>query len=171
MAVNDILFIILIIIAFVWDVKYEKLPNWLTATGMMVGMVYHLIRGGVDGFLFACLGLLVAGGIFMLLYLFKALGAGDVKLFAAIGAIMGIEFSLYVMMYSVIYAGLIGLVILLFSKTFLRRILTGLFQIWQSIKQRSARDLEEFKQKYSTRFPFMYAVLPGVLTTYYFFLG
>ncbi|MFD1017677.1 A24 family peptidase [Thalassobacillus hwangdonensis] len=168
MEVNHYIFIALIIIAFIWDVKFQKIPNWLTASGMVIGIIYHLIAGGLDGFLFACLGLLVAGGIFMLLYLFKAIGAGDVKLFAAIGALTGIEFSLYLMMYSIIFAGLIGIIILLFSKTFLRKMLSALTQLLRSIKTFKFEEMEEYKQKHSTRFPFMYAVVPAVITTYYY---
>lgn len=166
----DALFIALIIVAFIWDVNYHKLPNWLTAIGMVTGLMYHLLTGGINGFLFSGLGLLVSGGIFLLLYMFKAIGAGDVKLFAAIGAIMGIEFTLYLMMYSVVYAGVIGIVILLVVRTPMQRVFIRLYERTMRVLQRNPSQLDAFKQNKRTRFPFMYAVLPAVLTTYYYFL-
>ncbi|QGS68917.1 hypothetical protein CV093_12310 [Oceanobacillus sp. 143] len=85
---------------------------------MLIGILYHLIANGADGLLFSFLGLLIAGGIFLILYAFKALGAGDVKLFAAIGSMIGIQLVLYIMMYSIVFAGLIAIIILLFTRTF-----------------------------------------------------
>ncbi|RDW21723.1 A24 family peptidase [Oceanobacillus chungangensis] len=168
-AIDYILFVFLVI-AFMTDVKYQKLPNWLTAGGMLIGIVYHLITSGVEGLLFSFLGLLVAGGIFLILYVFKALGAGDVKLFAAIGSMIGIQLVLYMMMYSIVFAGLIAIIILLFTKTFLKKITNALFAIIHSITSRSFQKIEEFKTTKATRFPFMYAVIPAVITTYYYYL-
>ncbi len=105
---NDYCLFAYLLIALYWDVRHSKLPNWLTAGGVAFGFVYHLIANGLDGLIFSVIGCLVAGLIFMILYVFKALGAGDVKLFAAIGAIVGTELVLQLMMYSIIFAGLIG---------------------------------------------------------------
>lgn len=122
-ALQDYILFILLIIAFYTDVRHKKLPNWLTVSGMLVGVIFHLITAGVDGLIFSFLGLLVGGGIFLLLYLFKTIGAGDVKLFAAIGAIVGVKMVLYIMMYSIIFAGMLSVIILLFTRMFLSKLL------------------------------------------------
>jgi prepilin peptidase CpaA len=158
-------------VAMYFDLRYHKLPNWLTMGGLATGFLYHLIASGLDGLLYSVIGMLVGGGIFMVLYLFKAIGAGDVKLFASIGAIVGTEMVLYTMMYSIVYAGLIGILILLFTKTFLKRMTAAVFEFIGSALSRDWKGLEEYKKTKSIRFPFMYAVLPGVLTAmYYMFL-
>ncbi|MCM3739544.1 A24 family peptidase [Oceanobacillus luteolus] len=159
---------IFLIFASYYDMRYQRLPNWLNVTGMLVGMAYHLVVYQIDGFLNSVLGLLVAGGIMLVLYIFKALGAGDVKLFAAIGAITGILFSLYAIMYTIIFAGIIGLIVLLFTKTFLVNITLALLHIKESMKKKSLTPLDEFKNNISNKFPFMYAVIPGVLTAFYY---
>ncbi|WP_330948630.1 A24 family peptidase [Virgibacillus sp. MG-45] len=166
--VQDYLLFVFLIIAFLIDIKHHKIPNWLSLSGMLVGILYHLVTNGLDGLIFSFFGLLVAGAIFMLLYLFKAIGAGDVKLFAAIGAIVGVQLVLYMMMYSIIVAGLIAIVILLFTKTFLQKLTSAFFHIIGSILSKDLQGLEEFKTTKSTRFPFMYAVLPAVAITYYY---
>ncbi|WP_244513599.1 prepilin peptidase [Oceanobacillus limi] len=53
--------------------------------------INNVFYGGINGLIFSFLGLLVAGGIFLILYVFKGLGAGDVKLFVAIVAIVGVQ--------------------------------------------------------------------------------
>lgn len=166
--IQDYILFVLIIIAFFWDVKYHKLPNWLTAGAMVIGIVFHLITDGINGLIFSFLGLLVAGGIFLILYIFKALGAGDVKLFAAIGAIVGVEFVLYMMMYSIVVAGLIAIVILLFTRTFLHKMTSALFHFIGSIISKDLGQMEEFKATKGTKFPFMYAVLPAIILAYYY---
>lgn len=137
-------------------------------SGVLIGIIYHLIANQLDGFIQSVLGVLVAGGILLLIYIFKAVGAGDVKLFAAIGAISGVLFSLYAIMYTIIFAGIIAIIILLFTKTFLINITLALLHIKESIKDKNLTPLEEFKNKISNRFPFIYAVIPGVMTAFYY---
>lgn len=165
---QDYLLFLFLIVAFVMDVRHYKLPNWLTAGGMLVGILYHLISNGIDGLLFSFLGLFVAGGIFLVLYIFKAIGAGDVKLFAAIGSLVGIQMVLYMMMYSIIFGGLIGIIILLFTKTFLVKMTVAFIHFIDSITSKDLSKLEDFKVNKATKFPFMYAVLPAVAITYYY---
>lgn len=167
-ALQDYILFILLIIAFYTDVRHKKLPNWLTVSGMLVGVVFHLITAGVDGLIFSFLGLLVGGGIFLLLYLFKTIGAGDVKLFAAIGAIVGVKMVLYIMMYSIIFAGMLSVIILLFTRMFLSKLLQAAVELTSSITSGNFRKLEEYKVTKATRFPFMYAVLPSVIVSYYY---
>lgn len=168
--VYDYILFIFLIVAFFMDVRHYKLPNWLTAGGMLVGIMFHLITNGIDGLIFSFLGLLVAGGIFMILYIFKAIGAGDVKLFAAIGSLVGIHMVLYMMMYSIICGGIIGIIILLFTKTFLAKITIAMYDFIDSITSKDLSKLEDFKVNKGTKFPFMYAVIPGVALTYYYTL-
>ncbi|MFA1819798.1 prepilin peptidase [Virgibacillus oceani] len=168
MAGHFIILIIFLIVASYYDIRYQRLPNWLNMSGMLVGMAYHLIVNQLDGFISSVLGLLVAGGILLVMYIFKALGAGDVKLFAAIGAISGVLFSLYAIMYTIIFAGIIALIVLLFTKTFLINITLALLHIKESIKDKSLTPLDEFKNNISNRFPFIYAVIPGVITAFYY---
>jgi prepilin peptidase CpaA len=131
----------LIIIAFYTDATRTKLPNWLTLSGAVSGLLYHLIFFGWNGLMFSLIGGLVGFAVMLILYLFKAMEAGDVKLFAAIGTITGIEFVLYCMMYAIVFAGMIGVFILAFKK-----------------------------YKKHRRFPFMYAVLPAVFTTCFYYV-
>src|SRR5690625_1364630 len=113
---------VFILIAFYLDVRYYKIPNWLTMSAILIGLIYHGITDGFSGITFSFLGVLAGGGILLLFYMFKGVAAGDVKLFAAIGAITGGQFTLYGLMYSVLLGGLIGVIMILFGKELIIRV-------------------------------------------------
>ncbi|MGM0941699.1 MAG: A24 family peptidase [Bacillota bacterium] len=162
------LLIVFLGVAAFYDIKYSRLPNWLNVSGAMVGLLFHLFFNQLDWLLNSVFGLLAGGGIMLVLYIFKAIGAGDVKLFAAIGAISGVLFTLYSIMYSIIFAGFIAIIILLFTKTFLVNMTLAFYHIFESIRDKSLTPLDDFKNNISNRFPFIYAVIPGVVTSFYY---
>ncbi|HET7628052.1 MAG TPA: A24 family peptidase [Bacillales bacterium] len=161
--------ILLLLIALWWDIRFKRIPNWLTVSGTAAGFLYHFIFDGLDGVVFSSIGMVAAGGTFLFLYIFRAIGAGDVKLFAAIGAIAGVQFVFYLMMYSILYAGIIALVILLFTRTFLKKMALAVIHLLSTWNSRDISVLETYQKQESTRFAFMYAVIPAVATTYYYF--
>jgi prepilin peptidase CpaA len=167
--VHFYLLIAVLFIAFYVDAKSSRIPNYLTVSGGVIGITYHLIFYGWSGLQFSLIGLLIGFGIVFLLYLFKALGAGDVKLFGAIGALTGSEFVLQSIMYSILYAGIIGVGILLFRKEAIQRVKGLLFRILHVVVFRYPNPIAVHKGAEDlTRFPFMYAVLPGIITASYY---
>lgn len=131
-------------IAFYTDITRTKIPNWLTVPIAILGVGLHAVLEGWQGFTYAMVGAGAGFGIVFILYVCKAVGAGDVKLFAAVGAVAGVQFTLQSLMYSVLYAGVIAIAILLVRRKFI-------FPLHQGKM---------------LRFPFMYAVLPGVCTAF-----
>lgn len=162
------LLIVLLAAASYWDFRYKKLPNWLTVGGTVFGLIYHLVFEGLPGLSNSVIASFVAGGVLLILYLFRAVGAGDVKLFAGIGSIAGIHFVLYCMMYSVFYAGILAVVILLFTRTFMKKMIYAFHRLLLTWETKDPGVLDEYKKKDSTRFAFMYAVLPAALTAGYY---
>ncbi|WP_171681910.1 A24 family peptidase [Paenibacillus planticolens] len=162
---------IFISIAFVTDARSAIIPNRLTVCGTLTGLAFHVYEDGWNGLVFALAG---AGGALIsliLLYLIGALGAGDVKLFTAVGAMMGLSFVLKLMLYSILIAGIIGLILLIMRK---RVAVTGqklakwLFSI---VILHDVNSVMGMKHQTNMKFPFMYAVVPGAaLTWYYSFL-
>ncbi|MCT1901546.1 prepilin peptidase [Oceanobacillus sojae] len=163
-----ILLIIFLLVVAYFDISKQRIPNWLNVIGVLAGILYHLFVYQIDGLLQSVFGVLAGGGIMLVLYIFKAIGAGDVKLFAAIGAITGVLFTLYATMYSIVFAGIIGVIILLFTKTIFINMLLAFIHIKESIQKRSLTPLEAFKKNVSNRFPFIFAVIPGVITAFYY---
>ena len=74
----------------IWtDLRSGLIPNWLTFSAMGFALLAHGWLGGPQGMLFSLAGLGTGFGLFILFYLIGGMGAGDVKLMAAIGGIVG----------------------------------------------------------------------------------
>lgn len=80
---------ILLAVATLADLRARRIPNWLTFAGCVAGLVLGALASGVGGFLLAGKGLLLAFAISLPFWLAGWVGAGDVKLLAAVGAFVG----------------------------------------------------------------------------------
>src|SRR5215472_15568341 len=88
----EMVLLALLIAAALYDVRYRRIPNWLTVLGVVLGFVINWLIGLPEGgLLFAVEGLAVGFGVYLALYLIRAMGAGDVKLMAAVGALVGYQ--------------------------------------------------------------------------------
>ncbi len=88
----EMVLLVMLLIAAVFDVRYRRIPNWLTVSGALLGIAMNTLIGAPEaGLVFSLVGLLVAFGVYAFLYALRAMGAGDVKLMAAIGALVGWE--------------------------------------------------------------------------------
>ncbi|HWB86992.1 MAG TPA: A24 family peptidase [Bryobacteraceae bacterium] len=86
----EVVLLALVLGAAVYDVRYRRIPNWLTVSGAAVGVALNTFLGfGWSGLRFSLVGLLVAFGVYLVLYVLHAMGAGDVKLMAAVGSMVG----------------------------------------------------------------------------------
>ncbi|MDP4098868.1 A24 family peptidase [Paenibacillus sp. P96] len=151
--------------ALVTDLRSMKIPNKLTLPAVLSGLAVHGVSGGWEGLLFACAGLGTGFGLLLVMYWMGAVGAGDVKLFAGIGAWLGSVFVLQSAVYSVLFAGLIGLMIVLWKREALLRLRRMLFSIGGFLLFRSGSSLLAGRES-QMRFPFMVAVIPGVISAY-----
>ncbi len=88
----EVALLALLVGAAIYDVRYRRIPNWLTVTGVLVGLLLNFLIGPPEGgILFALKGLGTAFFVYLALYAIRAMGAGDVKLMAAVGALAGVE--------------------------------------------------------------------------------
>jgi prepilin peptidase CpaA len=102
----------LLIGAAVYDVRYRKIPNWLTLAGIVVGFAINFGIGPPEGgVLFALEGFALGFGLYMALYVLRAMGAGDVKLMAAVGALVGWERWLGIFLITAIVGGIMAFVL------------------------------------------------------------
>ena len=70
--------------------RYRRIPNWLTATGVLVGLAINaFLYQGWPGLKFGAPRMGLGSGMYFGLYVVRAMGAGDVKLMAAMGAMVG----------------------------------------------------------------------------------
>ena len=77
-------------IGSIHDVRERRIPNRLTGPAILAGLALHAIAAGGRGLADSALAGLIAGAIFLVFFLAGGMGAGDVKLMAAVGCIAGL---------------------------------------------------------------------------------
>src|SRR4051812_9601719 len=89
--------LIVVVTSVASDIVTRRIPNLVTLGGLFVGLAIHGasgvvesgILGGLRGIGFALLGAVACGLVPFLAWKKGEMGGGDVKLFAAIGALAG----------------------------------------------------------------------------------
>ena len=109
------------------DLARGKLYNAVTISGLALGLVLAFLLDanmpGISRLRAAAIGAALGGGLLFLLYLAGGLGAGDVKLMAAVGALGGSwDFVLLALMYTALVGATIAIGILIWQN----RLLQGL---------------------------------------------
>jgi len=92
--------------AAIGDVRWRIIPRWLTTSGLLAGLAYHIVFGGFWSAL-ATAGL--AFGLGLGLFELRAIGGGDVKLVTAMGGILGFQHWTTAVEIAVGVAGLMAL--------------------------------------------------------------
>ncbi len=104
--------IVVTAIAAVTDWRRGVIPNWLTIPVVAVGPSVHLLVHGWSGFWLSIASLAACALPPYLMFRRGAMGGGDVKLFAGVGALAGFSFGIEVQMLSILASIPVGLVLL-----------------------------------------------------------
>lgn len=92
------------------DIRSHRIPNVLVLLGLITGLLLQMSAEGMPGLVRALLGMVVGFLVLMPFYLLRTLGAGDVKLMAAVGALMGPAEIVGVFLATLLAGGLMALV-------------------------------------------------------------
>jgi prepilin peptidase CpaA len=98
-----------IIIAY-YDVRYRRIPNPFVLATFLSGVAINAIFGGFHAIVASVAGCLMGFVLMFMLHVFGAMGAGDVKLFAAIGAVTGAHLVLPTFLVVVLTGGLLAVI-------------------------------------------------------------
>ncbi|WGT64671.1 A24 family peptidase [Variovorax paradoxus] len=98
---------VLLVMAAVSDVRFYRIPNWLTFGGMVFALIYGTIaaRTPLSGALHALGGWGTGLAIMLPFYALGIMGAGDVKLMAMVGAFLGPYQTLQAILFTCIAGG------------------------------------------------------------------
>ncbi len=120
--------LVLLFFSVYYDSTQRKIPNKITMPAILIGVIWSTVNSGLDGFLFSVLGFLLGFAVFLVPYIFGGIGAGDVKLMAAIGSLMGWRFTLASGLSTAIAGGVL-VIIYMFIKGGLKETLVDAFGI------------------------------------------
>lgn len=131
------LLIPLAVIICYYDVRYRRIPNAFVLAALISGLLVNSIFHGIQGTVASLGGCVLGFALMFMLHIFGAMGAGDVKLFAAVGSVMGSSLILPTFFVVVVTGGLLAFVATLRAgtlRTTLHRvlqILAGLLPGWE----------------------------------------
>ena len=98
-------------VAVVTDLRFNRIPNAVCLVGILGGVALHGMElGFVTGTLMAIASGLLAGLILMPFYLMGGMAAGDIKLMAAVGAIVGWGHAIPAVLFTLIFGSILALV-------------------------------------------------------------
>ena len=110
------------------DVRSRRIPNILTFGAAGTALVYAALTGGGDAVRLALGGWLLGTALFLPFFLLRGMGAGDVKLLAALGAWLGPLPVLWVAIYTSLAGGVLGIALAV-SRGYLRTTLSNIATI------------------------------------------
>lgn len=94
----------------VYDLLTKRIPNWITFSGITLGIAAQVFQLGLPGLWQSFAGVLVALLLFFPIYAFGYMGAGDVKLLMAVGAFVNGTAILYIALGSILVGASYALV-------------------------------------------------------------
>ena len=154
-------------LALVWDLRQGRIPNRLTYGSIALGLLLRVILGGGRGALDGLAAGLVGGGVFLLLFLVRGMGAGDVKLMTAIGIWSGLRHLVVIMMVTAIAGGILALAYMVARKrgmSTLRNLGSLLrFHVTVGLAPHPQINLENPQ---AVRIPYALAIAAGTFYTY-----
>jgi prepilin peptidase CpaA len=107
--VGQLLLSALVVAALITDIRSRRIPNWLVLAAIIAGISWNVYSRGLSGLVTAGAGLGIGFVLYIPLYLLRARGAGDVKLLAAVGAIVGPENCVWIFLLTAVLGGVIAL--------------------------------------------------------------
>ena len=101
-----------LVISTYTDTRTSRIPNWVTYASIVWFLMLNLIAsitGNVShyavGISESVMGLVACGGAMLMLYTTRSIGAGDVKLAAALGSFLGVNSGIMALVWCYVLAG------------------------------------------------------------------
>jgi len=107
--------VLLSVVAGWTDLRSRRIPNWLTVSGLVIGIAANTALGGWGGLKTSLLGAAVGLALLLPFVLLRSLGAGDWKLAGALGAFVGPGILVDLLLGSVFVAGVMAVALVIYK--------------------------------------------------------
>lgn len=125
------------------DMYYYKVSNGVILIGLSISFLLRIEHQGPMGIWYWALGLLLPFFLCFILYLFRMIGASDIKLFSVIGSCYSLSFLLHVIVISFFVGGVFSLIQLIQKRYLLMRFLKLSDYISQTLKDKKIKPYYE----------------------------
>lgn len=107
-------------VCLITDILWRRIYNLVTLPAAFAGLTLGFVNGGWQGLLLAVGGLVIGFATLIIPYYVGGMGAGDVKLMAALGALVGPGAIVQVFLYTALIGGVIAVANAIWRKTLTR---------------------------------------------------
>jgi prepilin peptidase CpaA len=145
--ISTVLLLCFTLVAAVTDLRWRKIYNWNTYTGMLVGLLVSATEPDGIGWEDSLWGFLFCGMVVLSCFLFFPIGGGDVKLIAMLATFLGFERGLECLLWTFVLGAAVALSILIWQFGVLRLIGRCLKQVWWLIRYQQWLPLSETERK------------------------
>ncbi len=121
---------LLTLVAVYTDVSSGRIYNKLTLPCMAAGVALGLINNGVAGMLGSIAGAALVMALFLALGTKSGIGGGDIKMMMAVGALMGVRFAVWAMLFTAVAGAVMAIAVMASHGSLtstLRKMMTGLY--------------------------------------------
>ena len=132
----------LVLFACIPDLRTRRIPNALTLGAAAVAIAFHLATNGLSGLATSAGGWLLGAALFFPMFALRGMGAGDVKLLAAVGAWLGPGQVIWVALITSVAGGVLGLLVSVFHG-YLRTAGTNMFALLMHWRVTGIRPVEQ----------------------------
>ncbi|HQR34105.1 MAG TPA: prepilin peptidase [Blastocatellia bacterium] len=94
-----------------YDVRFRRIPNAFVLATLVSGLIINVNDSGWGGAITSLKGAALAFGLMLFLHIFSAMGAGDVKLFGAIGSVIGVSSVFQTFLVVLVTGGVLALIV------------------------------------------------------------
>ena len=114
--------IFLILLGVYKDLKSYKISNLIITIGIPAGFAFQIYECGRQGIISSLFGSFLPILLLCILFLFKVLGAGDIKLFSVVGSFYGASFVFRTIIIAFLLGGFLSIIHLIKSKQVIYRL-------------------------------------------------
>jgi prepilin peptidase CpaA len=114
---------VLLLISSIFDIRFQRIPNWITFGAMAAGLCVNTFLAGTDGLAQSAGGIVLGTGIFLIPYTMGGMGAGDAKLMGAVGAFLGVKGVFVAALFTMVTGGVYAIVMMLWHWQYGKEIL------------------------------------------------
>jgi prepilin peptidase CpaA len=110
----EVLLLASVLIAALTDLRWRRIPNWLTVGTLILAFILNALiayPNPLEGVWLAAKGFALAFLLNLVMYMLHMTGAGDVKLMAAIGALVGCSNFLGIFLLNALIGGILGILL------------------------------------------------------------
>ncbi len=159
--------ILLLLLAVICDIRHYKIRNSINISFILVGLASNTAFYGFEGVRASVLGMALPVALLFLFFGLRMLGAGDIKLLAAVGSILGYPQIFRIIIFTFIAGGFIALTVILLRKNAYSRLKHIVNYFKQCFLTHSILRYTDFDDKSDGgKFRFSFAILAGTIISF-----